>query len=98
MLIKLNIFEPWIKVRASQPQSGQVRRALLAAGFQVTVGHPQEVDGTRRRCFLCGKRRTERHSTDAGHAINQSAYLIVRQWSIILVNNAFKNKSDHSKP
>ncbi len=96
-----SLVEPWIKVRASQPQSGQVRRAAVHRWqliFKGLLDIHSKLMVQEEDVFSAERRTTERHSTDAGHAINQSAYLIVHQWSIILVNNAFKNKSDHSKP
>jgi len=52
-----SLVTPWITARANKPQSRQVRRAILAAGFEITASEREEVVGTKRRCYLCGKKK-----------------------------------------
>lgn len=72
-----SLVAPWTTARANQPHSGSVRRAMLAAGFQVVVQKKQERDGAKKDVVFVAKRMTEKHSTDAASATNRCTCLTV---------------------
>jgi len=62
-----SLVTPWITARASRQQPRQVRRAILAAGFEIAATKRDEAVGTKRRCYLCGKakdRKTQYRCND----------------------------------
>ena len=80
-----SLVAPWITARVTQPQSGSVRRAMLAAGFQVVVQKKQEKASAKKNVVFVAKRMTERHSTDAASASVPVSLFIwdeVHMWSM----------------
>jgi hypothetical protein len=51
---------PWINKQVSCEQSGLVRHAILAAGFQIVSKLKHEQTGIKRRCYLCGKKKNRK--------------------------------------